>query len=62
MGLQDGVEFNDSSIAQPITAKGIIRKTMENRLQQAANNGARILIVRAGILSHLTQRIVGCDI
>ncbi|ROM96887.1 SDR family oxidoreductase [Pseudomonas brassicacearum] len=39
---------HESSPQQPLTRKGAIRVEMEQRLREAADNGARALIVRAG--------------
>lgn len=44
----DGPEFDESARARPVTEKGELRQAMEERLQRAAQHGARILIVRAG--------------
>ncbi|MBI3776822.1 MAG: NAD(P)H-binding protein [Gammaproteobacteria bacterium] len=44
----DGPEFDESARAHPVTAKGVLRQTMEVRLQLAAQHGARVIIVRAG--------------
>ncbi|KAF0811311.1 hypothetical protein IGB42_04206 [Andreprevotia sp. IGB-42] len=38
----------EEAAQQPLTRKGAIRVTMEQRLQQASQQGARVLIVRAG--------------
>lgn len=43
-----GQEFNERSGQHPITRKGEIRKAMEQHLRVAAENGARVIIVRAG--------------
>jgi nucleoside-diphosphate-sugar epimerase len=40
--------FIENSPQRPITRKGAIRVEMERRLLAASNNGARVLIVRAG--------------
>jgi nucleoside-diphosphate-sugar epimerase len=45
---QDGPDFDEESGHQPISSKGTIREAMENRLQVAAQNGARIIILRLG--------------
>ena len=44
----DGPEFNEDSPRNPITEKGQMRQTMENRLEQAAKHGAKIIILRMG--------------
>ena len=44
----DGPEFDESARARPVTEKGELRQAMEERLQRAAQHGARIIIVRAG--------------
>ena len=44
----DGPEFDESSRARPVTEKGVLRQAMEERLQRAAQGGARVIIVRAG--------------
>jgi len=43
-----GPDFNEAAAMHPVTTKGRIRLAMEQRLQQAAGNGARVIIVRAG--------------
>ena len=45
---QDGPEFDENTRAYPVTAKGELRQAMEERLQRAAQHGARVIIVRAG--------------
>jgi hypothetical protein len=40
--------LNEGSPQHPVTRKGAIRAEMERRLRAASNNGARVLIVRAG--------------
>lgn len=40
--------LNEQSPQSPTTRKGAIRVELEDRLQQASRNGARVLIVRAG--------------
>ncbi|MFC3851725.1 NAD(P)H-binding protein [Salinispirillum marinum] len=40
--------IDESVTARPPTAKGLIRQQMEQRLQQATERGAQVLIVRAG--------------
>jgi nucleoside-diphosphate-sugar epimerase len=40
--------LTENSPQHPRTKKGAIRVEMENRLQQAASRGARVIIVRAG--------------
>jgi len=44
--LRDG--FNESAPINPPTRKGQLRAQMEARLRDAAGNGARVIIVRAG--------------
>ncbi len=45
---EDGPEFDETARAHPVNAKGKLRQTMEERLQRAAQHGARVIIVRAG--------------
>lgn len=40
--------LSEESPQHPVTRKGVIRVEMERRLLAASNNGARVLIVRAG--------------
>ena len=44
----DGPEFDENTRARPLTGKGKLRQAMEERLQQATQRGARVIIVRAG--------------
>lgn len=44
----DGPEFDENASQNPLTEKGQLRKTMESRLQQAAENGAKVVILRMG--------------
>jgi len=44
----DGPEFNEDSPHKPLTEKGRMRQAMENRLQLAAERGAKIIILRMG--------------
>jgi nucleoside-diphosphate-sugar epimerase len=43
-----GPDFTETAPHHPPTRKGVIRQRMEQRLQQASQRGARVLIVRAG--------------
>ncbi|MFT4927127.1 MAG: nucleoside-diphosphate-sugar epimerase [Phenylobacterium sp.] len=40
--------IDETSLQNPVTDKGQIRMVMEQRLQQACNNGATVTLVRAG--------------
>ena len=44
----DGPELDENAPAHPVTGKGMLRQAMENRLREAAQRGARVIIVRAG--------------
>jgi len=44
----DGPEFDENAPVHPVTSKGALRQAMEERLQRAAQHGARVIIVRAG--------------
>lgn len=44
----DGPLFDERAPMHPVTPKGRLRQAMEARLQRASENGARVLIVRAG--------------
>ncbi|MDH5359145.1 MAG: NAD-dependent epimerase/dehydratase family protein [Gammaproteobacteria bacterium] len=44
----DGPNFSEQSDKHPVSRLGEIRQQMEQRLQCAAQNGARVIIVRAG--------------
>jgi len=44
----DGPEFDEQSPKRAVTSKGKIRQTMEERLRQASERGARVIMVRAG--------------
>ncbi|MEK6747935.1 MAG: NAD-dependent epimerase/dehydratase family protein [Pseudomonadota bacterium] len=44
----DGPVFDEQSPSRPITSKGRIRVAMEERLRLAANQGARVILARAG--------------
>lgn len=43
-----GPNFDESAPLAPISAKGRIRRAMEARLQQAAERGARVILLRMG--------------
>mgnify|MGYP001049609134 CR=1 FL=1 len=43
-----GPEFTEHNVFEPISEKGKVRAQMERRLQRASQNGARVLIIRAG--------------
>lgn len=45
---KDGPVFDETSPHHPISAKGRLRVQMEARLQQASQQGARIIIIRMG--------------
>ena len=45
---KNGTDFNESVVFDPITTKGKIRQEMEQRLQLASNNGAKVIILRCG--------------
>ncbi len=47
-GPDSFASLTEDSPQQPLTRKGAIRVEMERRLHQAANHGARVIIVRAG--------------
>jgi nucleoside-diphosphate-sugar epimerase len=44
----DGPEFGENSPIRPLTSKGKMREVMEERLRQASQRGAQIIILRAG--------------
>ena len=44
----DGPEFDEQAAQRPRNEKGEIRKAMEQRLQVATNNGAKVIILRMG--------------
>ncbi|CAG8998764.1 MAG: hypothetical protein CENE_00724 [Candidatus Celerinatantimonas neptuna] len=44
----DSSAITESTPADPVTAKGQIRVTMESRLRQASGSGARVTIIRGG--------------
>lgn len=44
----NGPEFNEESVIDPVTPKGIIRQAMEARLKVASENGAKVVIIRCG--------------
>lgn len=44
----NGPEFDEETIIDPITPKGKIRKAMETRLKTASQNGAKVVIIRCG--------------
>jgi len=44
----DGPDFSECSVQHPLTSKGVMRVEMENRLKQAADNGAKVIILRMG--------------
>jgi nucleoside-diphosphate-sugar epimerase len=44
----DGPLFDERALMQALTPKGRLRQSMEARLQRASENGARVLILRAG--------------
>lgn len=45
---EDGPVFNEDSAMRPVSQKGKTRLAMEQRLFQASQQGARVIIVRAG--------------
>lgn len=45
---EDNAMVTESSQQSPVTRKGELRQLMEKRLEQAANNGAKVLIFRMG--------------
>jgi len=45
---KQGPDFDETKEHNPISAKGKIRKAMENRLKQASSKGAKVVIVRCG--------------
>ncbi len=45
---QEGPDFDEEAPQHPITRKGAIRQRMEQRLQEASQRGARVLLIRAG--------------
>ena len=44
----DGPYFSECSAQHPLTSMGVIRVEMENRLKQAAGNGAKVIVLRMG--------------
>jgi nucleoside-diphosphate-sugar epimerase len=44
----DGPIFDEHAPMHPVTPKGRLRQAMEARLRRASENGARVLVVRAG--------------
>jgi nucleoside-diphosphate-sugar epimerase len=44
----EGPEFDESSPFRPVSSKGKIRVAMEERLQRAAQHGAKVIVVRCG--------------
>jgi len=44
----EGSQFSEESKLHPVSRLGAIRKSMEQRLRVAAENGAQVIIVRAG--------------
>ncbi len=44
----DGPDFDEIAPQRPVTSKGRTRLAMEQRLQQAARDGARVIILRCG--------------
>jgi nucleoside-diphosphate-sugar epimerase len=44
----DGPEFDENAAIHPVSSKGKMRKLMEERLEQASQGGARIIVIRAG--------------
>ncbi|MDH5394525.1 MAG: NAD(P)H-binding protein, partial [Gammaproteobacteria bacterium] len=45
---EEGPEFTEQSASHPPTSKGMIRRDMEKRLKQAAENGAKVITLRMG--------------
>lgn len=45
---ENGPEFNEDALSDPISSKGHIRKAMEARLKTASQNGAKVVIIRCG--------------
>lgn len=44
----DGPDFAEQAELRPLTSKGAIRKAMEQRLRQASESGARVILLRMG--------------
>jgi nucleoside-diphosphate-sugar epimerase len=44
----DGPEFDEASPFRPVSSKGKMRVAMEERLQLAAQRGAKVIVVRCG--------------
>ena len=45
---QNGPEFTEDTISDPVSSKGQIRQAMEARLKTASQNGAKVIIIRCG--------------
>ncbi len=45
---EDGPEFDETSPFRPVSSKGNMRVAMEERLQLAAQRGAKVVVVRCG--------------
>lgn len=44
----DSPDFAEDAAQHPVTGKGVMRKTMEEHLQQAAGRGLKVIILRMG--------------